>query len=155
MVGTGFGIGAPFNQFGQPIQGTSPYGVSPFGVPSTLQTWPYLQSQQHIPSSFGSGWQPPGLQPQAYSQPVQQLLQILPQQLAQLNQLVQYEAQQLHHIQQLLQILPQQIQQMHLHTQQQPFGAQAAQGFGSFNPWQQPGQGFNSPAFTGPGGSVM
>ena len=154
MVGTGFGIGAPVSQFGQGIQGTSPYGGYPFAAPFT-QASPYLQSQQQIPSSFGAGWQPSGLQAQAYPQPVQQLLQILPQQLAQLSQLVQYEAQQLHHIQQLLQILPQQIQQMQLHTHQQPFGTQAAQGFGSFSPWQQPGVGFNSPAFTGPGGSVM
>src|SRR5262245_45299436 len=80
MVGTGWGVGAPVGQFGQTFQGT-PYGVSPFAAPFTLQT-PYLQSLQQQPSNFGIGGQPYGSQAQpygpqaqAYSQPFQQLLQ--------------------------------------------------------------------------------
>ena len=153
MVGTGWGIGSPVSQFGQATLGTSPYGVNPFVAPFT----------QSPPSGFGIG-QPFGVQAQPYAQPLQHLLQILPQQLAQLNyllqqqlqglqQVVQIVPQQLHHIQQLLQILPQQIQ-MQSHTQQ-PFGAQGAPGFGSFGPWQQPNLGFSSQAFTGQGGTVM
>src|SRR5262249_48202993 len=116
------------------------------------------------------GWTAQG----PYAQP-QALLQILPQQLVQLNQLLQHQIhglqqllqivpQQLQQIQQLLHLLPQQIHQLQLQTQQ-PFGAQAAPGFGA--QWQQPiggslswgqpttGVNIGSPAFGGQTGPVM
>lgn len=159
MAGFASGIGSPFTQFGH--AGVSPYGGYPIASPFQLQASPYLQSFQQIPgAAFG---QPFGMQTQGYGQPVQQLLQVLPQQLGQLHQLLQHDIQdlqqlvhivpqQLQQIQQLLQILPQQIQQSQ--TQQQPFGAQGTQGFG-VAPWQQSGVGFGSPVFGGQTGSVM
>lgn len=161
MAGSAFGIGSPFSQFGH--AGVSPYGGYPIASPFQLQAPPYLQSFQQIPgAAFG---QPFGMQSQGYAQPVQQLLQILPQQLGQLHQLLQHEIQdlqqlvqivpqQLQHIQQVLQILPQQIHQSQLQTQQQPFGTQVTPGFGNA-PWQQSGVGFGSPAYSGQTGSVM
>jgi hypothetical protein len=164
MIGT-LGMGSPAAQFGQP--GPSPYGGYPIAAPFGLQT-PYLQSLQQLPISYGMTAHGPYAQAQG-------LPQILPQQLVQLNQLLQHQVQglqqllqivpqQLHHIQQLLQLLPQQIHQLQLQTQQQPFGTQAA-GFGA--QWQQPiggalswgqpttGVNIGSPAFGGQQGPVM
>jgi hypothetical protein len=164
MIGTS-GIGSP-TQFGQSTVGLSPYGSYPIAAPFTLQTSPYLQSFQHVPLSYGALQAP-------YAQPLQQSLQILPQQLGQLNQLLQQQLnglqqllqivpQQLHQIQQVLQLLPQQIHHLQLQAQQQPFGAQAASGFagwqqpiGGSSGWGQPMTGIGSAPFAGQAGSVM
>jgi hypothetical protein len=153
------GIGSQFGQFGQSGGGISPYGygASPIANPFLLQTPQHLQSLQQLPFGYGQ-------QTQAFAQPLQQLMQILPQQLWQLNQLLQHHVhglqqlvqvvpQQLQQIQQVLQTLPQQIQQ--LQAQQQPFGAQALPSLGAFGPWQQPGVSMGAPGFTGQSGPVM
>jgi hypothetical protein len=155
------GIGSQFGQFGQSGGGISPYGygASSIGNPF-LQTPQLLQSLQQLPFGYGQ-------QTQAFAQPLQQLMQILPQQLWQLNQLnqllqhhvhglqqlVQVVPQQLQQIQQVLQTLPQQIQQ--LQAQQPPFGAQSIPAIGAYGPWQQLGVGTGAPGFTGQSGPVM
>jgi hypothetical protein len=167
MIGT-LGIGSPATQFGQSTVGLSPYSSYPIAAPFTLQTSPYLQSLPHVPFSYGM------TAPGAYAQPLQPLLQILPQQLGQLNQVLQQQVhglqqllqivpQQLHQIQQLLQILPQQIHQLQVQTQPQPFGAQAGFGgswqqpIGGASSWGQPTAGVSvgSQAFPGQPGPVM
>ncbi len=161
MIGT-LGMGSPGTQFGQSTLGQAPFGTHPFAAPFALQSSPYLQSQQQSPFGPGQG---------AYANP--QLLQIVPQQLGHLSQMLQQQLhglqqllqivpQQLHQIQQLLQVLPHQIQQ--LQQQSQPFGAQATQGFnqwqqpiGAGSSWGQPTTGVNigSPGFPGQSGPVM
>lgn len=148
------GIGSQFGQFGQSGGGISPYGYGalPIANPFLPQTPQHLQSLQQLPFGYG--------QQQGFAQPLQQLMQILPQQLWHINQLLQHHVhglqqlvqvvpQQLQQIQQVLQTLPQQIQQ--LQAQQQPFGAQVI----PFIPWQQPGVSMGAPGFTGQAGSVM
>jgi hypothetical protein len=145
MTGTALGIGSPATQFGQSIA-MSPYGGYPIAAsPFALQA-PYLQSLQHVPG-YGMAALPFGLQTQQYVQSLQQLLQGLPYQLAQLNhlqqqqihglqQLLGFVPQQLQQIQHLLQLLPQQIHQQQILTQQQPFAVQTAPGFAGYGPWQ-------------------
>lgn len=152
------GIGSQFGQFGQSGGGISPYGygASPFINPLLLQAPQHLQSLQQLPFGYGQ-------QTQAFAQPLQQLMQILPQQLSQINQLLQHHVQglqqlvqvvpqQLQQIQQVLQTLPQQIQQVQT---QQPFGAQAVPSIGAYGAWQQPGVNIGAPGFTGQAGPVM
>jgi TolA-binding protein len=88
MTGIAYGIGAPSMHVGQTLPATSPYGGYGFAAHPFGPQAPHVQ---------------PGQQ-----QVLQQLLQIVPQQLQQL----QNVQQQVHYLQQLLQILPQQLQQI-------------------------------------------
>jgi hypothetical protein len=152
------GIGSQFGQFGQSGGGISPYGYGASSIGN-----PFLQTPQQLQQlPFGYSQQT-----QAFAQPLQQLMQILPQQLWQLNQLnqllqhhvhglqqlVQVVPQQLQQIQQVLQTLPQQIQQ--LQAQQPPFGAQSVPAIGAYGPWQQLGVGPGAQGFTSQSGPVM
>ena len=167
MTGGLFGIGTPVGQFGQLTAG-SPFGY-PIGAGQALQTQPYLQSLQHAPLSYGPGPQAYG---QQFGQPLQQVLQILPQQLAHVQQLLQQQfhgvqqllqvvPQQLHQIQQLLSILPHQIHQLQFQAQQPQLGGQVGFGYnwpgiaGAQQGSPIGGVGVGSPGFGGQGGTVM
>lgn len=107
MTGSAYSIGAPTSYVGQPFPATAPFGGYAFGG------YPFGPQAQHY------------IQPTP-QQVLQQLLQIVPQQLNQL-QNVQH---QVHHLQQLLQVLPQQLHQLAQlvqslphHLLHQPFSA--------------------------------
>ena len=128
FAGSTFGIGSPTAYPGSLPWGFSPQGGQPFGAqPFAPQPYPYQNpyASQGI-GGFGIG----------AGHPVQQLLQIIPQQLQQvqalqqlqvqyLQQLLQIVPAQLQQIQQLVQIIPQQLQQ-----QTQPFGQAIQNPFG-------------------------
>ena len=118
MTGIAYGFGAPTGYAAQTFPATSPFAAYPFG------THPYgPQAQQHV-------------------QPLQQLLQIVPQQLQQLLQVVpqqlnqlQNVQQQVHHLQQLLQILPQQLYQLQQLVQSLPHHLLHQPFSGAPQPW--------------------
>jgi hypothetical protein len=141
-------------QFGFPTQQITPWGTSPYGIqglgatgvninPFALQQYgqslgttplaslsvnPY-NLQQALPQIFqllqAVPFQVQQLQQLEFAQQqqlqqLQQILQIIPAQLAQLQQLIQHVPQQLQHLQQTSQL-------------QQPFGQ--VSGLGGFSPW--------------------
>jgi len=159
-----FGLGT---QFGYPTQQQTPWGNSPYGTQGlgigninpfalqqlygqTIATTPLASLsvnpynlQQALPQIFqllqNVPFQVQQLQQLEFAQQqqlqqLQQILQIIPVQLAQLQQLIQHVPQQLQHLQQTSQL-------------QQPFG-QA--GFGGFTPW-----GISPQAFGAQSGHVM
>jgi hypothetical protein len=138
MGGATFGIGLPFSYPTSQLNpfASSPYGTHAFGGSPYLGGSPYWGQQQ-----YGQ---------QQYTQPLQQIFQILqvvPQQLQQVQQLQYVQQQQLQQLQQILQVIPSQLaqlkqliqfvpQQIHQGQQpsqaQQPFGQQ--QSFGQVPP---------------------
>lgn len=130
----GFGIGTPAGYGVQPAN----WGIPPYGTQGTgMQPWGPQAYVQPISSPLTSGYGIGAAQP---SPQLQQLLQILPQQLQQLQFL---EQQQLVHLQQLLHLVPAQLQQIQQliqvvtqqvqQFQQSPIGSgiPAPLGFGS------------------------
>lgn len=152
------------------------------GYPLSLaqQMTPYLQQPQQYPLGIGKGSHPFLQQSQSYGLP--QVLQVVAQQLAHLNQqnqqlsqlvqqLVHAVPHQLQQIQQSLQFLPQLIHQQSQFPQQptgfggfgavqQPFGGPSVWSAGAVpqqtaTPGQAPGANFGFPALGGQPGPVM
>lgn len=133
LMGTTFGIGTPaIYPVGQNLGGFSPFAGQGFGTQAFPQQ-PYVQtfSNPFIGGGYGVGPYGIGTVPSSVPQQIAQLLQIVPQQLQQVQILQQQQAV---HLQQLLQWLPTQLQQLQqliqvshqgqqLQQQGQPLGA--------------------------------
>ena len=148
MAGTAF-AGVPTTQFGQ--LSPAAYGAYGFGgYPVGVQANPGLQPVQQGPFGSGGSLSPFGTQAVQSTPQYWQLLQIIPQQLQQLQylqhialhiqHLSQIVPQQLQQVQQLLQLLPQQIQQLQQQLLwQQSAGTQPLSGVSPFSSSQSGG----------------
>jgi hypothetical protein len=156
-IGT-FGYGTPF---GYPTPLTTPWGISPYGMQGLGATgvtvnpfaWQQLSGQSLGITPLASLAVNPYALQQALPQIVQ-LLQTVPFQVQQLQQLEFVQQQQLQQLQQILQVIPiqlAQLQQLIQHVPQQlqqltqlhqPFGQFS--GLGGFTPWGMTPQGIGT-----------
>jgi hypothetical protein len=141
----------------------SPFGIGPPATyPYPAQTTPWAASSQGIPVQGipGGGTYPSGLSAYGVQQPNLQWLQLVPQQLQQLQQLVSIQQQQLQQVlqivpaqlqqlQQLIQLVPQQLHQVLQFVAQQQFGG-GAQGLVGATGQLSQSPGFGAPLQTLP-----
>lgn len=120
--GTPFTYASQFSPWAISPQGLQGLGINPYGLQQYIPSQPLLSaplSSTIASPSFLAG----GLQP------LQQLLQVVPQQLQQLQQLASVQLQELQRLQQVVQLLAGQVQiQQSSQFQQQPFGQSTAAG---------------------------
>ena len=151
--GTQFTYPGQFSPWSGAQQGIQGLGVNPYAFQQYTQNQPLMSAP--LTSTIGG--------PSLGAQQVLPLLQVVPQQLQYLQQLVSVQLQELQQLQQIVQLLPGQLQQIQqliqyvpqqlqqLSQLQQPIGQSA--GLGTFA--GTPQWGFNPPAFGAQPGHVM
>jgi len=156
-IGT-LGYGTPF---GYPTQQITPWGSAPFGIQGLGATGvninPFALQQLHGQSLGTTPLSSLSVNPYNLQQALPQIFQLLqavPFQVQQLQQLEFAQQQQLQQLQQILQIIPVQLAQLQqliqhvpqqlqqLTQQHQPFGQ--ISGLGGFSPWGMTPQTFGA-----------